>query len=98
VCYVFPLERQFLSFAAGDEAGQVDVVDELDLDSLEEGDVEEVEPDVFDFSTLSLKDDHRNRPLWVCPNGSVFLETYSPIYKQATPPRVLTLGAMVTGE
>jgi DNA excision repair protein ERCC-3 len=27
--------------------------------------------------------DHGNRPLWVCPDGRIFLETYSPIYKQA---------------
>jgi DNA excision repair protein ERCC-3 len=30
-----------------------------------------------------LKADHANRPLWVCPDGRVFLETYSPIYRQA---------------
>lgn len=24
-----------------------------------------------------------DRPLWVCPDGRIFLETYSPIYKQA---------------
>ena len=23
------------------------------------------------------------RPLWVCPDGRIFLETYSPVYKQA---------------
>lgn len=36
-----------------------------------------------DFRDLSLKVDHSNRPLWVCPDGRIFLETYSPIYKQA---------------
>mmetsp|Transcript_26713 Transcript_26713/g.63336 ORF Transcript_26713/g.63336 Transcript_26713/m.63336 type:complete len:498 (+) Transcript_26713:156-1649(+) len=36
-----------------------------------------------DFSYLKLKVDHNNRPLWVCPDGTVYLETYSPIYKQA---------------
>lgn len=25
----------------------------------------------------------RCRPLWVCPDGRIFLETYSPVYKQA---------------
>lgn len=39
-----------------------------------------------DFSALPLKPDHTNRPLWVCPDGTIFLETYSPIYKQAGPP------------
>ncbi|WIA23544.1 hypothetical protein OEZ85_000275 [Tetradesmus obliquus] len=36
-----------------------------------------------DYSSLSLKGDHFNRPLWVCSDGRIFLETYSPIYKQA---------------
>lgn len=36
-----------------------------------------------DFSSLDLKVDHANRPLWVCPDGRIFLETFSPIYKQA---------------
>ncbi|DAZ92559.1 TPA: hypothetical protein N0F65_012789 [Lagenidium giganteum] len=37
----------------------------------------------FDFSTLPLKKDHESRPIWVCPNGRIFLEAFSPIYKQA---------------
>ena len=36
-----------------------------------------------DFSGLVLKADHMNRPLWVCPDGRIFLETFSPVYKQA---------------
>ncbi len=36
-----------------------------------------------DFSDLTLKRDHINRPLWATPNGRIFLETFSPIYKQA---------------
>jgi hypothetical protein len=35
-----------------------------------------------DYSSLNLKGDHFNRPLWVCSDGRIFLETYSPIYKQ----------------
>lgn len=35
-----------------------------------------------DYSNLALKPDHYNRPLWVCSDGRIFLETYSPIYKQ----------------
>ncbi|CAD7703650.1 unnamed protein product, partial [Ostreobium quekettii] len=38
---------------------------------------------VQDFSNLDLKGDHSNRPLWVCPDGRIFLETFSPVYKQA---------------
>lgn len=36
-----------------------------------------------DFSKLELKPDHTNRPLWACDNGRIFLETFSPLYKQA---------------
>lgn len=32
---------------------------------------------------LSLKEDHNVRPLWVAPDGNIFLETFSPLYKQA---------------
>lgn len=38
---------------------------------------------LLDYSNLVLKPDHQNRPLWVCPNNTIFLETFSPIYKQA---------------
>eukprot|EP00955_Chlamydomonas_euryale_P058657 357162-Chlamydomonas_euryale.AAC.4 len=33
-------------------------------------------------AAVALKPDHANRPLWVTPDGRVFLETFSPIYKQ----------------
>eukprot|EP01101_Sappina_pedata_P000428 TRINITY_DN1048_c0_g1_i1.p1 TRINITY_DN1048_c0_g1~~TRINITY_DN1048_c0_g1_i1.p1 ORF type:complete len:120 (-),score=21.49 TRINITY_DN1048_c0_g1_i1:18-377(-) len=36
-----------------------------------------------DYHDLKLKPDHTMRPLWVCPDGHIFLETFSPIYKQA---------------
>ncbi|XP_075518031.1 general transcription and DNA repair factor IIH helicase/translocase subunit XPB1 [Primulina tabacum] len=36
-----------------------------------------------DFSKLELKPDHENRPLWACADGRIFLETFSPLYKQA---------------
>ncbi|KAJ7944948.1 DNA repair helicase XPB1 [Quillaja saponaria] len=36
-----------------------------------------------DFSKLELKPDHSNRPLWACGDGRIFLETFSPLYKQA---------------
>ncbi|KAH9402726.1 TFIIH basal transcription factor complex helicase XPB subunit [Tyrophagus putrescentiae] len=32
---------------------------------------------------LVLRDDHAVRPLWVAPDGNIFLETFSPLYKQA---------------
>eukprot|EP00898_Chlorokybus_atmophyticus_P001082 jgi/Chlat1/1975/Chrsp158S02276 len=37
----------------------------------------------LDYTNLPLKPDHANRPLWVCSDGRIFLETFSPIYKQA---------------
>ena len=36
-----------------------------------------------DFSDLRLKPDHTNRPLWVCDDGRIFLESFSPVYKAA---------------
>jgi DNA excision repair protein ERCC-3 len=32
---------------------------------------------------LELKQDHSSRPLYVAPNGHIFLETFSPVYKNA---------------
>lgn len=34
-------------------------------------------------SQMQLRPDHANRPLWVAPNGHVFLESFSPVYKHA---------------
>ena len=31
----------------------------------------------------TLKKDHENRPLWVCPNGVVYMEANSVLYKEA---------------
>ena len=36
-----------------------------------------------DFTKLELKVDHASRPLWACADGRIFLETFSPLYKQA---------------
>lgn len=45
--------------------------------------VDEVEP-FQDYSrTLSLKNDHDKRPIWVTKNNLIILEAFSPIYKQA---------------
>ena len=32
---------------------------------------------------MELKIDHYNRPLWVCSDGRIFLETFYALYKQA---------------
>jgi DNA excision repair protein ERCC-3 len=34
-------------------------------------------------SQMLLKPDNNLRPLWVAPNGHIFLETFSPVYKHA---------------
>ncbi|CAH0547968.1 unnamed protein product [Brassicogethes aeneus] len=34
-------------------------------------------------SQMSLKPDNQSRPLWVAPNGHIFLESFSPVYKHA---------------
>ncbi|XP_038044860.1 general transcription and DNA repair factor IIH helicase subunit XPB-like [Patiria miniata] len=32
---------------------------------------------------LQLKLDHKSRPLWLAPDGHIFLESFSPVYKRA---------------
>ncbi|XP_055327559.1 general transcription and DNA repair factor IIH helicase subunit XPB-like [Paramacrobiotus metropolitanus] len=32
---------------------------------------------------MALKPDHASRPLWVAPDGHIFLEAFSPVYKHA---------------
>ncbi|CAF4249367.1 unnamed protein product, partial [Rotaria sordida] len=34
-------------------------------------------------SEMELKTDHENRPLWVTPDGHIFLESFSAVYKHA---------------
>lgn len=34
-------------------------------------------------SQMALKTDNSSRPLWVAPNGHIFLEAFSPVYKHA---------------
>eukprot|EP00457_Paulinella_chromatophora_P002510 gb/GEZN01002515.1/.p1 GENE.gb/GEZN01002515.1/~~gb/GEZN01002515.1/.p1 ORF type:complete len:816 (-),score=68.18 gb/GEZN01002515.1/:8-2359(-) len=55
----------------------------------EDSDDEESDYEVSDsygirnFSKLYLKPDHELRPIWLCPNAHIFLETYSRLYKLA---------------
>jgi len=53
-----------------------------DEDTYMEEEVEEIQQK-RDFTKLELKADHLNRPLWVCADGRIFLETFSNLYKQA---------------
>ena len=36
----------------------------------------------IDYRGLPLKPDYKNRPIWVTPMGRIFLERFSPIFKQ----------------
>lgn len=36
------------------------------------------------FAQITQKSDIDNRPMWVCPNGIVYLDTGSPLYKRAS--------------
>lgn len=33
--------------------------------------------------TSMMKQDHERKPLWVCPDGMIFLEATNPLYRQA---------------
>lgn len=44
---------------------------------------EDADAEVKDFSHLSLRPDHASRPVYVSGDKRIFLETFSPIYKQA---------------
>lgn len=36
-----------------------------------------------DYTDLDLKEDHNNRPVWVCPDGYLYLELFTEVSKQA---------------
>ncbi|WVZ69219.1 hypothetical protein U9M48_018039 [Paspalum notatum var. saurae] len=61
-----------------DESAEFDYADDFD-DEPRDG----MEVKKRDFTKLELKPDHANRPLWACADGRIFLETFSPLYKQA---------------
>lgn len=49
-----------------------------------EDDFEEDEFGAKDYTKrLALREDHDVRPIWVAPDGHIFLETFSPVYKHA---------------
>ncbi|KAL4490344.1 hypothetical protein ABPG72_004383 [Tetrahymena utriculariae] len=37
----------------------------------------------YDYTTLELKEDYRERPILICPDGIIFLETFNPLYRVA---------------
>lgn len=36
-----------------------------------------------DFTSMPLKPDHTKRPVWVCPDGNIFLEAFHDLYVSA---------------
>ena len=74
------------AYRSDDDVDESDVdVDRrmADIDSDEDATASSELPASRDFSLLPLKADHERRPIWVCPNGRVFLDTSSAIYRQA---------------
>lgn len=39
--------------------------------------------EIADFSSLTLKPDHIQRPCWACPDGNIYLEAFHDLYTQA---------------
>ncbi|XP_046737072.1 general transcription and DNA repair factor IIH helicase subunit XPB [Diprion similis] len=66
----------------GDTEGIPDAA-KNDIEKQDEGAVED-EFGAKDYrSQMILKPDNTSRPLWVAPNGHIFLESFSPVYKHA---------------
>ncbi|KAH9406222.1 Dedicator of cytokinesis protein 2, partial [Tyrophagus putrescentiae] len=79
----FPAEKAYMASAADDggEAG-------ADLPGAASRSVADVSAEdkygAKDYAKeLVLREDHAFRPLWVAPDGNIFLKTFSPLYKQA---------------
>ncbi len=69
---------------AGTEREWVPSAAAVDADKQAEVETPEDEFGAKDFrSQMQLRQDHGCRPLWVAPNGHVFLETFSPVYRHA---------------
>jgi len=79
------VEESSTDFAAGSEREWVPAAAARDAEKEDGG--EEVAADEFgakDYrKQMPLRPDHSGRPLWVAPNGHVFLETFSPVYRHA---------------
>lgn len=68
----------------GQEKEWVPTAAAVDVEHSAEQKVEEDDFGAKDFrSQMTLRPDHESRPLWVAPNGHIFLETFSPVYRHA---------------
>ncbi|XP_012262945.2 general transcription and DNA repair factor IIH helicase subunit XPB isoform X1 [Athalia rosae] len=66
----------------GDTEGIPDAA-KNDIEKQDEGAIED-EFGAKDYrAQMILKPDNTSRPLWVAPNGHIFLESFSPVYKHA---------------
>ncbi|XP_040581556.1 general transcription and DNA repair factor IIH helicase/translocase subunit XPB [Lepeophtheirus salmonis] len=73
-----------LSGEGGEEKDWVPNAAGINVEETEETNANEDEFGAKDFrSQMVLRPDHESRPLWVAPNGHIFLETFSPVYKHA---------------
>lgn len=78
-------------YAADDDSNSVDGPDEGGIPAAAAKNAEKyddmVNEDEYgakDYrSQMQLKVDHGSRPIWVAPNGHIFLESFSPVYKHA---------------
>lgn len=69
---------------AGSEQDWVPTAAAINVEEQEESTATEDAFGAKDFrSQMPLRADHESRPLWVAPNGHIFLETFSPVYKHA---------------
>ncbi|XP_031631843.1 general transcription and DNA repair factor IIH helicase subunit XPB [Contarinia nasturtii] len=71
------------SQSSHDDDGGVPAAAAKNAEKYDEG-VDEDEYGAKDYrAQMELKIDHSSRPLWVAPNGHIFLESFSPVYKHA---------------
>ncbi|XP_076033278.1 ATP-dependent DNA helicase hay [Oratosquilla oratoria] len=75
--------------AYSDEEGgeELDGVPQASTQNIEDRAEKDIQKDQYgglDFrSIVVLRTDHESRPLWVAPNGHIFLESFSPVYRHA---------------
>lgn len=83
-------DEAYAAFAEDDDSsssfGESDFVPDAATKNAEKNDdaIQEDEYGAKDYrSQMELKPDNASRPLWVAPNGHIFLESFSPVYKHA---------------
>ncbi|EAT34570.1 AAEL013205-PA [Aedes aegypti] len=86
-----PEDEAYSAFANDDDDSNLDAAGgefvpeaaSKNAEKIDEG-IQEDEYGAKDYrSQMELKPDNASRPLWVAPNGHIFLESFSPVYKHA---------------